>query len=50
MNKRLHIEMNEAKTFRTFVGIYSLLKNERSGGNNKLTLQKTLIRSVMTFA
>jgi hypothetical protein len=47
---RLHIEMVEAKAFRTFVRIYSLLKSERLSANIKLTLHKALIRSVITYA
>jgi hypothetical protein len=41
--------MIEAKAFRTFVRIYSLL-NERSSTYIKLTIHKALIRSVMTYA
>jgi hypothetical protein len=47
---RLHIEMIEAKAFRTFVRIYSLFKSERLSANIKLTLHKALIRFVMTYA
>jgi hypothetical protein len=47
---RLHIEMIEAKAFRTFIRLYSLLKNERLIANIKSTLHKALIRSVMTYA
>jgi hypothetical protein len=47
---RLHIEMIEAKAFRTFLRIYSLFKSERLSANIKLTLHKALIRSVMTYA
>jgi hypothetical protein len=47
---RLHIETIEAKAFRTFIKLYSLLKNERLTANIKLTLHKALIRSVMTYA
>lgn len=47
---RLHIEMIEAKAFRTFVKMYSLLKNERFGTNIKLILHKALINSIMTYA
>jgi hypothetical protein len=44
-------EMIEAKTFRTFIRVYSLFKNERSRANIKLTLHKALIRSgMMTYA
>jgi hypothetical protein len=42
--------MIEAKAFRTFIRLYSLFKSERLSGNIKLTLHKTLIRSVMTYA
>jgi hypothetical protein len=37
---RLHIEMMEAKAFRTFIGIYSLYKSERLSTNIKMTLHK----------
>jgi hypothetical protein len=47
---RLHIEMTEAKTFRTFIRIYPLFKNERLSANIKLTLHKPPVRSVMTYA
>jgi hypothetical protein len=47
---RLHIEMIEAKAFRTFIRIYSLFKSGRLNANIKLTLHKALIRSVMTYA
>jgi hypothetical protein len=42
--------MIEAKAFRTFIRIYSLFKSERLSTNTKLTLNKALIRSVMTYA
>jgi hypothetical protein len=42
--------MIEAKVFRTFIRIYSLLKSERLSANIKLTLLKALIRSVMAYA
>jgi hypothetical protein len=38
---RLHTEITEAKPFRTFIRIYSLLKSERLNANIKLTLQGT---------
>jgi hypothetical protein len=41
---------DEAKTFRTFIRIYYLFKSNRLSTNIKLTLRKTLIRSVMTSA
>jgi hypothetical protein len=44
---RLHIEMIEAKAFRTFIRICSLIRSEPLS-NLKLTLHKALIRSVMT--
>jgi hypothetical protein len=47
---RLHIGMTEAKVFRTFIGIYSLLKSVRLSANIKLNLHKALIRAVMTYA
>jgi hypothetical protein len=47
---RLHIEMVEAKTFRTFIRFYSLIKIERLNANIKLSLHKALIRSIMTYA
>jgi hypothetical protein len=47
---RLHIEMIEAKAFRTFMKTHSLLKSERLSANIKLALHKALIRSVMTYA
>jgi hypothetical protein len=47
---RLHIEMTEVKAFRTFIRIYSLLRNEHLGTDIELTLHKALIRSVMTYA
>jgi hypothetical protein len=47
---RLHIEMIEAKAFRTFIRIYSLSKSEWLSANIKLTLHKALIRSIMTYA
>jgi hypothetical protein len=45
---RLHTEIIEAKAFRTFIRIYSLLKSERLIANTKLTLHKAMISSVMT--
>jgi hypothetical protein len=45
-----YIEMNEANIFRSFMKIYSIFKSERLTANNKLTLQKTLIKSVMIYA
>jgi hypothetical protein len=46
----IHIEMIEAKSFRTFIRIYSLFKSERLSTNIKLTLHKALIWSIMTYA
>jgi hypothetical protein len=40
---RLHIEMIEAKAFRTFIRIYFLFGSERLCTNIKLTLYKALI-------
>jgi hypothetical protein len=47
---RLHVEIIEAKTLRTFVRIYSILKSERLSANIKLNFHEALIRSVMTYA
>jgi hypothetical protein len=47
---RLHSEMIEAKAFRTFITIYSLLKSEPLSANLKLNLHKALIRTVITYA
>jgi hypothetical protein len=49
MARRIHIQMIEAKAFRTFIRIYFLFKGERLSANIKLTLHKALIRSVMTY-
>jgi hypothetical protein len=46
--KRWHLEMIEAKAFRTFIRIYSVFKSERVSANNKLNLHKAVIRCVMT--
>jgi hypothetical protein len=46
---KLHIEMTEAKAFRTFIRLYYLFKSEHVSTNIKLTLHKEL-RSVMTYA
>jgi hypothetical protein len=46
----LHMEMIEAKAFRTFIRIYSLFKIEHLSYNIKVTLIKALIMSVMTYA
>jgi hypothetical protein len=46
---KLHIEMIEAKAFRTSIRIYSLFKSERLSANIKLIFHKALIRSVMTY-
>jgi hypothetical protein len=50
MTWKLHIQMIEAKAFRTFIRIYSLFKSERLSANIKLTLHKAQIWSVMTYA
>jgi hypothetical protein len=41
--------MIEAKAFRTFITIYSLFESERLSTNIKLTLQKALIRNIITY-
>jgi hypothetical protein len=50
MTWRLHVQMIEAKAFRTFICIYSLFKSELLSANIKLTLHEALIRSVITYA
>jgi hypothetical protein len=47
---RLHVQMMEAKAFRTFIRLCSLFKSERLSLNIKFTLHKALIRSVMNYA
>jgi hypothetical protein len=42
--------MIEAKAFRTFFTIYSVFKSEQLSANIKLTIHKSLIRSVLTYA
>jgi hypothetical protein len=42
--------MIEAKAFRTFIRIYSLLISERLSANLKLFLHKSLVRTVITYA
>jgi hypothetical protein len=42
--------MMEAKAFRTFMRVYSLLKSERLSACIKLIVQKALIRSIMAYA
>jgi hypothetical protein len=42
--------MIEAKAFRIFIRIYSLLKSERLSAKIELTLHKALIRTVITYA
>jgi hypothetical protein len=44
----MHLEMIEAKAFRTYIKL-SLLKSERLSANIKLTLHKALIKSVTTL-
>jgi hypothetical protein len=47
---RIHIEMSEVKAISTFIKIYSLFESEHLSANIKLTLNKTLLRSVMDYA
>jgi hypothetical protein len=42
--------MIEAKTFRTFIRIYSLFRSERLSANIILALHKALIRSIITYS
>jgi hypothetical protein len=46
----LHIKTILTKAFRAFARTYSLFKSEHLSANIKLTLYKTLIRSIMTYA
>jgi hypothetical protein len=46
---RFHIEVIEAKAFRTFIRIYSLLKTERLSASIIWILHKALIKSIMTY-
>jgi hypothetical protein len=50
MTWRIDIETIEAKAFRTFLRIYSLLKSERLNANIKLTLHVAFIRLIITYA
>jgi hypothetical protein len=47
---RFHIERTVAMALHTYLTTYSLFKSEHLSTNIKLTLYKTLIRSVMTYA
>jgi hypothetical protein len=47
---RLHIEMTEAKAFRTFIRVYPLFKSDHLRANIKLTLHIAPIKAVMTYA
>jgi hypothetical protein len=40
----------KTKAYRSFINVYSLLKNEQLNANIKLALHKALIRSLMTYA
>ena len=45
----MHVKTIEAKVFRTFIGVYSLLKSEwLSSVDIKRSIQKELLASVMT--
>jgi hypothetical protein len=46
---RPHIEIIEAKAFRTYISVYSLFKSEPLSVNIKLTFHKALISFVMTY-
>jgi hypothetical protein len=50
ITRRLHLEMIEAKAFRTFIRIYCLLKSKHLSTKIKLTLHKALIRTVIIYA
>jgi hypothetical protein len=47
---RLHIEMIEAKVFRTFIKSIFPIHSERLSANIKLTLHKALCRTVTIYA
>jgi hypothetical protein len=47
---RLHIEMVATQVFRKCIGLYSLLKSEQLCTTIKLTTDKALARSVITYA
>jgi hypothetical protein len=47
---RLHIEIIEAKSFITFIRIYSLFESKCLSAKIELNLHKALIISVMTYA
>jgi hypothetical protein len=47
---RFHIEMIEAKSLRIFIRVCSPFKSERLSANIKLTLNKALIRLVITYS
>jgi hypothetical protein len=46
----MHIEMVEAKAFKTFIRLHSLFKSERLSANIKSTLHKAQIRSLISYA
>jgi hypothetical protein len=46
----VHMEIIEAKAFRTIIRIYSTFKSESLGTNIKLILHKAPIWSVMTYS
>jgi hypothetical protein len=47
---KLNIETVATKAYRTLIRLYSLFKSDRLSTNSKLTLHKTLIRSIITYA
>jgi hypothetical protein len=50
ITRRLNIETVTAKTYGTFIRLYSLFISERLSTRLKLTLHKAIITSVMTYA
>jgi hypothetical protein len=50
MTWRLHIEKTAAKALDMYIRNYSLFRSERLSINIKLTLYKTIIKSVMFHA
>jgi hypothetical protein len=44
-----HIKINKGKVFRTFIKVYLLFNTQQLSTNIKLTLQKILVSSVVTY-
>jgi hypothetical protein len=48
ITRRIHTETT-ASMFRTLIGVFSLFKSGRLRANIKLIINKTLLRSTMTY-